>query len=159
MKKNKDILKIINNAVLQFYSYSAAPYTVSFPVISEKIRSVLYNSSDSYTDIILISLWEDYTKDDVEDYLKFSQEYLSIDTPENKRGFLDYRVTQIFQDKTFEVWKQQHASFALGIVINSIKSFGYQSKFYSVDELEPEIKKELASLSGTNLKQHYAIVL
>ncbi|MCI9845476.1 hypothetical protein [Flavobacterium pectinovorum] len=120
---------------------------------------MIQNCSESYSNIIFISLWKDYNKIDLEEYLKLSKEYLSIDTQENKKGFIQYRMDELLPEKNFKIWKDNNTSYALGLILNGIRNFGGKFQVVDIDKIHPEFKNELAVLQNPLLQQQYAIFI
>ncbi|SHE76520.1 hypothetical protein SAMN04488522_1011143 [Pedobacter caeni] len=108
-------------------SYGLAPYSVmEFPAFEFKGGR-----------FIAMFIWDDYSFSDLEDYLRKSQEYLTMDCL-LQDDFITLKLQELSKPAILRQWQQHQLEIALGITLATLKA--HRVTFHMIDKsLAPDI--------------------
>ncbi|VTP91752.1 hypothetical protein [Sphingobacterium daejeonense] len=159
MKDHEIVDQILERIRTLYPSYGIAPYSVSADAISEPVIDILPGIQEDFSHIVSISVWNDYDKQEVIDYLKHSKEYLSPSSAERMEHFLSQNLNKIYNELGVTSWKILQSDMVFGLVIGCVRSLGHEPLSFRVTDLLPEVKKQLDNLYSTGLTLQYIVLI
>lgn len=159
MKNERTADQILDRIRTISVSYGLPPCSVSAGTLHEYIKSILPGVEKDFTHMVSISLWNQYSREEVIDYLKHSKECLELSSDELRDRFLAQNLDRIYNEVGIENWKMLQSDLILGMVTGCARSFGREPLAIHVGDLLADIKLQLNELYSPEITLQYIVLI